>query len=107
MAEIAAKGKAQGDKIRGLKPAKSSKDIIDHEVKVSGALEAEFRTSKDVIDPEVKVLEALEAEFRVDGKSGVEVSGAVTKEARGGLDLVDKIRAQGDIVKRFEIVKKG
>ena len=43
MAEIDAKIKAQGDKIRELKAAKSSKDVIDPEVKSLLGLKAEFK----------------------------------------------------------------
>ena len=43
MAEIDAKIKAQGDKIRYLKAAKSSKDVIDPEVKTLLGLKAEFK----------------------------------------------------------------
>ena len=47
MAEIDAKIKAQGDKIRELKSAKSAKDVIDPEVKTLLALKAEFKVCKD------------------------------------------------------------
>ena len=43
MADIDAKIKAQGDKIRELKAAKSAKDVIEPEVKVLLALKAEFK----------------------------------------------------------------
>ena len=43
MAEIDAKIKAQGDKIRELKSAKSAKDVIDPEVKTLLALKTEFK----------------------------------------------------------------
>ena len=43
MAEIDAKIKAQGDKVRELKAAKSSKDVIDPEVKTLLGLKAEFK----------------------------------------------------------------
>ena len=43
MAEIDAKIKAQGDKIRELKAAKSGKDVIDPEVKTLLSLKAEFK----------------------------------------------------------------
>ena len=43
MAEIDAKIKAQGDKIRELKAAKSAKIVIDPEVKTLLALKAEFK----------------------------------------------------------------
>ena len=43
MADIDAKIKAQGDKIRELKAAKSSKDVIDPEVKALLGLKAEFK----------------------------------------------------------------
>ena len=46
MAEIDAKIKAVGDKIRELKAAKSAKDVIDPEVKKLLALKAEFKVSK-------------------------------------------------------------
>ena len=43
MAEIDAKIKTQGDKIRELKAAKSAKDVIEPEVKILLALKAEFK----------------------------------------------------------------
>ena len=43
MADIDAKIKAQGDKIRELKAAKSAKDVIEPEVKTLLALKAEFK----------------------------------------------------------------
>ena len=43
MADIDAKIKAQGDKIRELKTAKSGKDVIDPEVKILLALKADFK----------------------------------------------------------------
>ena len=43
MADIDAKIKAQGDKIRELKAAKSSKDVIDPEVKTLLGLKADFK----------------------------------------------------------------
>ena len=43
MAEIDAKIKAQGDKIRDLKAAKSAKDVIQPEVQILLALKAEFK----------------------------------------------------------------
>lgn len=43
MADIDAKIKAQGDKIRELKSAKTGKDIIDPEEKILLALKAEFK----------------------------------------------------------------
>ena len=43
MADIDAKIKAQGDKIRELKAVKSAKDVIEPEVKVLLALKAEFK----------------------------------------------------------------
>ena len=46
MAEIDVKIKAQGDKIRELKAAKSAKDVIDPEVKNLIALKAEFKVCK-------------------------------------------------------------
>ena len=46
MADIDAKIKAQGDKIRELKAAKSAKDVIEPEVKVLLALKAEFKVIK-------------------------------------------------------------
>jgi bifunctional glutamyl/prolyl-tRNA synthetase len=46
MAEIDAKIKAVGDKIRELKTAKSAKDVIDPEVKKLLALKAEFKVFK-------------------------------------------------------------
>ena len=46
MAEIDVKIKAQGDKIRELKAAKSAKDVIDPEVKKLLALKTEFKVFK-------------------------------------------------------------
>ena len=46
MTDIDAKIKAQGDKIRELKAAKSEKDVIDPEVKILLALKAEFKVCK-------------------------------------------------------------
>ena len=46
MAEIDVKIKAQGDKIRELKAAKSAKDVIDPEVKNLLALKTEFKVFK-------------------------------------------------------------
>ena len=46
MTDIDAKIKAQGDKIRELKTAKSEKDVIDPEVKILLALKAEFKVCK-------------------------------------------------------------
>ena len=43
MADIDAKIKAQGDKIRELKNAKTAKDVIDPEQKILLALKAEFK----------------------------------------------------------------
>ena len=43
MADIDAKIKAQGDKIRELKAAKSAKDVIEPEVKTLLGLKAEFK----------------------------------------------------------------
>ena len=43
MAEIDAKIKAQGDKIRELKAAKSDKEVVGAEVKILLALKAEFK----------------------------------------------------------------
>ena len=43
MADIDAKIKAQGDKIRELKSAKTGKDVIDPEEKILLALKAEFK----------------------------------------------------------------
>ena len=46
MADIDAKIKAQGDKIRELKNAKTAKDVIDPEQKILLALKAEFKVCK-------------------------------------------------------------
>ena len=43
MADIDAKIKAQGDKIRELKTAKSGKDVIEPEVKILLSLKADFK----------------------------------------------------------------
>ena len=51
MAEIDAKIKAQGDKIRELKAAKSSKDVIDPEVKTLLGLKAEFKVQLNFYRP--------------------------------------------------------
>ena len=53
MAEIDAKIKAQGDKIRELKAAKSSKDVIDPEVKALLGLKAEFKVHIRAFTPSI------------------------------------------------------
>jgi len=48
MADIDAKIKAQGDKIRELKNAKTAKDVIDPEQKILLALKAEFKEATGI-----------------------------------------------------------
>jgi len=86
MAEIDAKIKAQGDKIRELKAAKSAKIVIDPEVKTLLALKAEFK-----------------AETGLDWKPGVEVPGAAPAESNN--DIEGKIKAQGDKVRDLKSSK--
>ena len=49
MADIDAKIKAQGDKIRELKTAKSGKDVIEPEVKILLSLKADFKVCSCLI----------------------------------------------------------
>jgi len=89
MAEIDAKIKAQGDKIRELKAAKSAKDVIDPEVKNLLALKAEFKAATGL-----------------DWKPGVEVPGAAAATAVAGNDVIEgKIKAQGDKVRELKTAK--
>jgi len=87
MAEIDAKIKAQGDKIRELKSAKSAKDVIDPEVKTLLALKAEFKSATGL-----------------DWKPGVEVPGAAPAAASND-DIEGKIKAQGDKVRDLKSSK--
>jgi len=87
MAEIDAKIKAQGDKIRELKSAKSAKDVIDPEVKTLLALKAEFKAATGL-----------------DWKPGVEVPGAAPAAASND-DIEGKIKAQGDKVRDLKSSK--
>jgi len=98
MAEIDAKIKAQGDKIRELKAAKSDKEVVGAEVKILLALKAEFKTATGV-----------------DWKPGVEVPGAAATAPTGGAgagagggpgaELDEKIRSQGDEVRKLKAAK--
>lgn len=90
MAEIDAKIKAQGDKIRELKAAKSAKDVIEPEVKALLALKAEFKTATGM-----------------DWKPGVSVPGAGAGGATEdkGADIDGKIKAQGDKVRQLKTDK--
>jgi len=87
MAEIDAKIKAQGDKIRELKAAKSAKDVIQPEVNTLLALKAEFKTATGL-----------------DWKPGVEVPGAPAAAAPGD-DINASIVAQGDKVRALKSEK--
>jgi len=88
MADIDAKIKAQGDKIRELKTAKSGKDVIDPEVKILLALKADFKAATGI-----------------DWKPGVEVPGAASSSASLGADIDGKIKAQGDAVRKLKSAK--
>eukprot|EP00092_Neocalanus_flemingeri_P024201 GFUD01026248.1.p1 GENE.GFUD01026248.1~~GFUD01026248.1.p1 ORF type:complete len:823 (-),score=382.72 GFUD01026248.1:91-2559(-) len=86
MADIDAKIKAQGDKIRELKTAKSAKDVIDPEVKNLLALKAEFKSATGL-----------------DWKPGMEIPGA-SSDSSG--DVIEgKIKAQGDKVRDLKSAK--
>jgi len=91
MAEIDAKIKAQGDKIRELKAAKSPKDVITPEVNVLLALKAEFKSTTGL-----------------EWKPGIEVpsaaAGAATPAGPGD-EINDKIVAQGDTVRALKSAK--
>jgi len=87
MADIDAKIKAQGDKIRELKAAKSAKDVIQPEVNTLLALKAEFKTATGL-----------------DWKPGVEVPGAPAAAAPGD-DINASIVAQGDKVRALKSEK--
>jgi len=87
MAEIDAKIKAQGDKIRELKAAKSAKDVIDPAVKGLLALKAEFKAATGL-----------------DWKPGMEVPGAAP--AASNTDAIEaKIKAQGNKVRELKTSK--
>jgi len=90
MAEIDAKIKAQGDKIRELKAAKSAKDVIDPEVKILLALKAEFKTATGI-----------------DWKPNVTVPGAANTSAGSGKadEIEVKIKSQGDKVRELKSAK--
>jgi len=84
MAEIDAKIKAQGDKIRELKTAKSAKDVIAPEVKQLLELKTQFKAATGL-----------------DWKPGMEVPGA----APAADDIEAKIKAQGDKVRELKSAK--
>jgi len=87
MAEIDAKIKAQGDKIRELKAAKSAKDVIDPAVKGLLALKAEFKAATGL-----------------DWKPGMEVPGAAPTTSN--TDAIEaKINAQGNKVRELKTSK--
>eukprot|EP00092_Neocalanus_flemingeri_P024203 GFUD01026250.1.p1 GENE.GFUD01026250.1~~GFUD01026250.1.p1 ORF type:complete len:741 (-),score=338.37 GFUD01026250.1:91-2313(-) len=86
MADIDAKIKAQGDKIRELKTAKSAKDVIDPEVKRLLALKAEFKSATGL-----------------DWKPGMEIPGAASDSS--GDVIEGKIKAQGDKVRDLKSAK--
>jgi len=86
MAEIDAKIKAQGDKIRELKAAKSAKDVIDPEVKTLLALKTEFKAATGL-----------------DWKPGVEVPGAAPVKLDNDIEV--KIKSQGDKVRELKSSK--
>jgi len=88
MAEIDAKIKAQGDKIRELKAAKSAKDVIDPEVKILLALKAEFKTATGI-----------------DWKPGVTVPGAANTGSGKADEIEVKIKSQGDKVRELKSAK--
>ena len=95
MADIDAKIKAQGDKIRELKAAKSAKDVIEPEVKTLLALKADFKaaTGQDW-KPGMTVPEAGKA------SSPAPASGSSSPG-----DLNTAIGAQGDIVRKLKADK--
>jgi len=88
MADIDAKIKAQGDKIRELKAAKSGKDVIDPEVKTLLALKADFKAATGI-----------------DWKPGVQVPGAAAPAENPGVEIDEKIKAQGDAVRKLKAAK--
>jgi len=88
MADIDAKIKAQGDKIRELKAAKSGKDVIDPEVKTLLALKADFKAATGI-----------------DWKPGVQVPGAAAPADNPGAEVDEKIKAQGDAVRKLKAAK--
>jgi len=89
MAEIDAKIKAQGDKIRELKAAKSAKDVIDPEVKMLLSLKAEFKAATGL-----------------DWKPGMEVPGAAPAPSSNEFDAIDtKVKMQGDKVRELKSSK--
>eukprot|EP00090_Calanus_glacialis_P029856 TRINITY_DN4797_c0_g1_i1.p1 TRINITY_DN4797_c0_g1~~TRINITY_DN4797_c0_g1_i1.p1 ORF type:complete len:739 (+),score=305.73 TRINITY_DN4797_c0_g1_i1:38-2254(+) len=88
MAEIDAKIKAVGDKIRELKAAKSAKDVIDPEVKNLLALKAEFKAATGL-----------------DWKPGMQVPGSASSSSSSTDAIEGKIKAQGDKVRELKIAK--
>merc|ERR1712098_318347 len=80
--------KAQGDKIRELKAAKSGKDVIDPEVKTLLALKADFKAATGI-----------------DWKPGVQVPGAAAPAENPGVEIDEKIKAQGDAVRKLKAAK--
>jgi len=91
MAEIDAKIKAQGDKIRELKAAKSPKDVISPEVNVLLALKAEFKSATGL-----------------EWKPGIQVPGEGASSATSagpGDEINAKIVAQGDKVRGLKTAK--
>jgi len=88
MADIDAKIKAQGDKIRELKAAKSAKDVIQPEVNTLLALKNEFKAATGL-----------------DWKPGVQVPGAAIATSSPGDDINAAIAAQGDKVRALKAEK--
>jgi len=89
MAEIDAKIKAQGNKIRDLKTAKSGKDLIDPEVKILLGLKAEFKEATGI-----------------DWKPGVSVPDAApAASTNSGDDINDKIKEQGAKIRQMKEAK--
>jgi len=88
MAEIDAKIKAQGDKIRELKAAKSPKDVISPEVQMLLSLKAQFKSATGL-----------------EWKPGVEVPGASPAPAGGADKINDSIVAQGNTIRELKTAK--
>jgi len=92
MADIDAKIKSQGDKIRELKAAKSAKDVIQPEVNALLALKNEFKAATGL-----------------DWKPGVQVPGAAStvpiSPSAPGDDINIAIAAQGDKVRVLKAEK--
>ena len=96
MADIDAKIKAQGDKIRELKAAKSAKDVIEPEVKTLLALKAEFKTATG---------QDWKPGMTVPETGGKASSPAPAPGSSSPGDINTAIGAQGDIVRKLKADK--